>query len=113
MAKVLNKETILNAYLACALWTEDFDGKSITDVGASTITQARNDIDSFLEQAKDLISDDWNSEQVGHDLWLTRNGHGSGFWDRGYENGDKLSDIARTFKPLNVWESECDVIYFE
>lgn len=23
---------------------------------------------------------DWS--QVGHDLWLTRNGHGTGFWDR-------------------------------
>ena len=23
---------------------------------------------------------DWR--QVGHDLWLTRNGHGTGFWDR-------------------------------
>ena len=21
-------------------------------------------------------------EQAGHDFWLTRNGHGSGFWDR-------------------------------
>lgn len=23
---------------------------------------------------------DWR--QAGHDLWLTRNGHGAGFWDR-------------------------------
>lgn len=23
---------------------------------------------------------DWS--QAGHDLWLTRNGHGTGFWDR-------------------------------
>lgn len=23
---------------------------------------------------------DWS--QAGHDLWLTRNGHGAGFWDR-------------------------------
>lgn len=23
---------------------------------------------------------DWR--QAGHDLWLTRNGHGTGFWDR-------------------------------
>jgi hypothetical protein len=22
------------------------------------------------------------AEQCGHDFWLTRNGHGTGFWDR-------------------------------
>jgi hypothetical protein len=24
----------------------------------------------------------WTPETFGHDLWLTRNGHGAGFWDR-------------------------------
>ena len=36
---------------------------------------------------------------MGHDLWLTRNEHGAGFWDREAladdELGDKLSEIAR------------------
>lgn len=26
--------------------------------------------------------DDLDPSQLGHDLWLTRNGHGTGFWDR-------------------------------
>lgn len=36
--------------------------------------------------------------QIGHDLWLTRNGHGTGFWDRpevyGEENARILSLMA-------------------
>lgn len=28
---------------------------------------------------------EWSAmEQAGHDYWLTRNGHGAGFWDRDY-----------------------------
>jgi hypothetical protein len=25
----------------------------------------------------------YGTEQIGHDLWLTSQGHGAGFWDRG------------------------------
>lgn len=34
--------------------------------------------------------------QIGHDITLTRNGHGAGFWDRGYgPRGERLSTSAR------------------
>lgn len=36
------------------------------------------------------------ADMIGHDLWLTRNRHGAGFWDRGLGAlGDRLSDAAR------------------
>lgn len=36
---------------------------------------------------------------AGHDLALTREGHGAGFWGRGAgEAGDELADIARTMR---------------
>ena len=40
----------------------------------------------------------WSAaEGLGHDLWLTRNGHGAGFWDRGLGHlGERLSDAARS-----------------
>jgi hypothetical protein len=38
----------------------------------------------------------YSEERAGHDYWLTRNGHGAGFWDRGLGAvGDRLSDGAR------------------
>jgi hypothetical protein len=34
----------------------------------------------------------YDEASAGHDYWLTRNGHGAGFWDRGLgELGDRLS----------------------
>lgn len=105
---------ILTAYLVCALWTEEkFDGRTIEDIGASTKTTATKEITEFVTKAGDLLND-IDEEQIGHDFWLTRNHHGAGFFDRGLgEVGDKLTTIAQTFKTLDLWESECDVIYFE
>jgi hypothetical protein len=35
-------------------------------------------------------------DSFGHDFWLTRQGHGAGFWDRGLgELGDKLTEQAK------------------
>tara|TARA_R110001606_G_scaffold160326_1_gene304282 strand:+ start:719 stop:1090 length:372 start_codon:yes stop_codon:yes gene_type:complete len=36
---------------------------------------------AFYSRIECYISND-NIEQSGHDFWLTRNGHGTGFWDR-------------------------------
>lgn len=35
--------------------------------------------------------------RAAHDFWLTRNGHGAGFWDRGYPDdlGDRLTKAAK------------------
>jgi len=36
--------------------------------------------------------------QGGHDFWLTRNGHGAGFWDRGAGDvGDRLTVAAHAW----------------
>ena len=108
----MNQDKILESYLECALWTEDIKEKTIYDVGTSTKTTAKNDIAAFVERSGNLL-EGWEDEQIGHDFWLTRNGHGAGFWDRGIEGGDKLTIIAKSFKELNVWVSELGVVYFE
>lgn len=42
-----------------------------------------------------------NILQAGHDFWLTRNGHGVGFWDRsdiyGETYAEKFTKIAESF----------------
>lgn len=36
--------------------------------------------------------------QIGHDFLLTRDGHGAGFWDRGYgAAGDRLTEACRPY----------------
>lgn len=38
----------------------------------------------------------YDAKRAGNDYWYTRNGHGTGFWDRGLGKlGDKLAAAAR------------------
>ncbi len=100
-------EEMFDAYEECAIWSslnEDDQDESgnPTPLGETCVTftdryaiLARKDLEDFLASAGDLLTDAWSDVQIGHDFWLTRNGHGAGFWDSGLPNGDALSDIAR------------------
>jgi hypothetical protein len=56
------------------------------------------DVDSFLRTAwLYLAADGISPDDAGHNFHLTRNGHGAGFWDRGYAHGDQLTVLAQVF----------------
>lgn len=44
----------------------------------------------------------------GHDFWLTRNGHGSGFWDRDLPHGAGrvLTDAAHRFGECDLYRGD-------
>lgn len=51
---------------------------------------------------------------VGHDFFLTRNGHGAGFWDGDWEPvGDELTAIAEEFGEVDVYHDGDETIYVE
>ena len=53
---------------------------------------------------------DWG--RMGHDFYLTREGHGTGFWDRGYgELGDRLSEAVKVYGSANVYIGDDGLIY--
>lgn len=90
------------------------------DVDAFTpeaLRSAVSDCVKFQEiHAFDLSDED--DDHAGHDFWLTRNGHGAGFWDGDYEEekGKRLSDACgwRTnFPELNIWVDEEGHLHFE
>lgn len=102
-------ETFFIAYVTAALWSSNDDSGepldanfSIDDIAAETLAQMLNDCEAFQrDNATDLalVPDtgrEWGIDaQNGHDFWLTRNGHGAGFWDRGYgELGERLTTAA-------------------
>lgn len=50
-------------------------------------------------------------EYAGHDLWLTSQGHGAGFWDRGLGRlGDRLTKAAKRFEGFSVYTDELDAV---
>ena len=53
----------------------------------------------------------YNWAQAGHDYWLTRNGHGAGFWDRGLgEIGDVLTKACE-YTEVHAYLGDDGLIY--
>jgi len=117
----MKNDKTLTAYLTCALWSstddagEPLDGSySLTDIAPASIESARSDLAGFL----DLCSEEnvnpfaeLDAEQVGHDFWLTRNGHGTGFWDRDISNGRKLTELCKTYGTSDAYVGDDGLVY--
>lgn len=112
-------DTVVDHYLIAALWTEgdgELDGFSIRQIDSASRAQVKKDIEAFLSKAtqQGINTSAWNDEQLGHDFWLTRNGHGAGFWDRGHEPaGRQLSDICRAFPARHVFVTDAGALAIE
>lgn len=117
----MNTQKIRDAFLTCALWSstqydnddrpydEDYD---ILDFALETVSKADRLIHRFVAAAGDWLQD-WDESQVGHDLWLTINGHGAGFWDRGMPTGDALSRLCAMVPEMNVVTGDDGQLYLE
>lgn len=115
----------LRQYLETALWSSyDVDGEmplnsnfTINDFSEEAVSKARVDLNKFWKMAGDLIANE-DPEQIAHDFWLTRNGHGVGFWDRTYENdddgtkGDRLTELSKKFGEIYPHVGDDGKIYF-
>lgn len=80
------------------------------------ISQSRLDCIDFLSdevmailEANDEV---WDPGRAGHDFWLTRNGHGCGYWDRGAgDAGDALSAAARVYGEVDLYLGDDGMIH--
>lgn len=99
--------------------SHNFDASDLT---AEAEASMRADCDAFIaDNTVDLLTvaglhreSGWTSaEQSGHDFWLTRNGHGAGFWDRGYGAvGGRLSNACDPYGESHLmanFTEGCDV----
>ncbi len=115
-------ETILTqiflAYLECALFcgTED-NYQYISDNVDNTAKETMlKDCTEFYTEIKDLLPEDIDYKQIGHDFWLSRNRHGSGFWDRdedvySKELGQKLHEIAIAKGEVDLYIGDDNLLY--
>lgn len=120
----LGMDAFTASYLESALWSStDDDGTPLddakyseTELAPETITRFKSDCAQFrannaalLEQASEYQSE----VRQAHDFWLTRNGHGAGFWDGDYpkELGEALTRAAKTFGECNLYIGDDGMIY--
>lgn len=111
--------TMAAAYITCALWSSlDDDGAPMDDtyddddIAPESLRAMRSDCARFLadhRSALELMS----LAQMGHDLWLTRNHHGAGFWDRGYPRAvsDELTRDAHAYGPADLYVGDDGHVY--
>lgn len=119
------------AYIEAALWSTNDesneqggnpldDNYGAEDIAPATLKAMVADCKRFQEEnAADIATGDDRTgytavEHAGHDFWLTRNGHGCGFWDGDWpeEAGGRLTRACEAFGEINLYVSDDDgVIY--
>ncbi len=112
----------LKHYIGTALWSE-LDGDSGTeldqnydldDMDPQTLGIMSNELDRFIDEFYPLVTEEderTDMEYFVHNLWLNRNGHGAGFWDSRYKNGDEISDAATNLGNLTLYVGDDNKIY--
>lgn len=111
-------DSFLNGYIECALWSstdnaDESGGEPLdsnydeSDLAPETRAEFERDCKAFQEANADDLAAYYatgrDSENAGHDFWLTRNGHGAGFWDHGLgELGERLSRASKVYGSVDL-----------
>jgi len=115
-------EKMTSAYLECAIWTHlDEDGNSIDhvydieDFEPASYDLAEHECADFIELSEFVLQDTDQTVQdelcpfdLGRNFWLSRNGHGTGFFDGPY-NADtryKLQLAAKSCGESFILETD-------
>lgn len=118
-----DKRSALNGYLKSMLWSstgEDGepldDNYDTDDITSKAKTQSLKDILKFRAYCEKTCigevihySNNFSDAQFGHDFWLSRNGHGAGFFDRGH-GYKQLQKAAKTYGEVNPYVSDAGKI---
>lgn len=119
-SKRRNLDSFTSGYAVAALWSSTDnsdeqggdpldDNYDVDDIASDTLEQMRRDCAKFqrdnekdLDKAykADVFVDGrrYNAHSAGFDFWLTRAGHGAGFWDRGLGAvGDRLTEASKKY----------------
>jgi hypothetical protein len=118
------------SYMTTALWSSNDestpsggypmdDNYDTDDISNETWNEMVKDCEDFQQaQAADLQlaynhpKVKYDESSAGHDFWLTRNGHGAGFWDRGLGTvGDRLSKASKPYGEVNLYIGDDDKIH--
>lgn len=108
-------DTFTRQCVATALWSSTTDAgepldadHDASDIDADTLAVMVRDCESFQDRSGAMIVSD--PSLAGHDFWLSRNGHGAGFFDGGWSNvpghgaiGDTLQAMAKSFGEFDLY----------
>ena len=84
------------------------------DLADETSDRFQADCKSFWYRARCYFdAGEIDDKQAGHDFWLTRNGHGAGFWDGDVKEpyGEMLTKIANSYGPFELYTGDDGTVY--
>ena len=108
-------------YMETALWSSNDESDEaggdpmdenydLSDIADETVAQMIADCRKFQEENKADLEAAYvvgkTPSDAGHDFYLTRCGHGVGFWEKGdwpEEIGERLTAAAEAFKEYNLY----------
>lgn len=108
---------MVTSYAEAALWSStdisadgDMGEPLDTDYGVEDIDNAAyaemvSDCESFRDCQADLLGDVEPSD-AGHNFWLSRNGHGAGFFDSNAEHADELQKATKPYGSVDLYAHE-------
>jgi hypothetical protein len=131
-------DTFTRQYIETALWSshdesdesggEPMDAHyGVEDIHPDTLAEMVEDCRAFQTSFRDWI--DHDISRAGHDFWLTRNGHGAGFWDGDWDDryeqcedcdpptesratvGDYLTAMSRRYGEFNLYIGDDGMIH--
>jgi hypothetical protein len=129
------QDDFLRGYIEAAIWTGTDESDEtggwplderfgFSDVALESMEKALAECRAFQEEnAADLYvfrefyprSPDGHSSDAfaGHNFWLTRNGHGVGFWDRGLPKdvGERLTKASRKAGERYIYIGDDEQLY--
>lgn len=127
-------ESVVRGYVDCLLWSEscrgsvptddghehasdnpeDCDvsfytiGYDVTDLAPEALKEIESDVTDFVTaNTADLAGMD--PSDIGHNFLLSRNHHGTGFWDRGFgDRGDRLHKASDPYGTTSAYVNGSD-----
>lgn len=111
------------SYLETAIWAELSGTQQNLPVTKQAKQAATEDCKTFADkvfaeftvnEAEGILNQSGNdlSHLAAHDLWLTRNGHGAGFWDKDIYNDlavdacTRLTNIAKSMGTSHIYANK-------
>jgi hypothetical protein len=119
------------AYIEAALWSSNDESDpsggepmdrnyGVEDIHPDTLAKMKADCEKFQKDNAEYLTDDNCltsypvDEQAGHDFWLTRCGHGCGFWETSdwrKDAGLQLTAAAKRFGECNLYVGDDEMIH--
>lgn len=106
---------MLAGYTDAAIWFSPEDEQNVSleqnygveDISQGAQLQMATDCYHFFEQIKAYVDPDNDAEMhaLGYDFFLTRNGHGAGFWDGDWDHKpvDAVQALTAHSKLMGSW----------